>query len=94
VVTSFPLGQVTRNPNIYARIAKWALELMGYGISYMPRTTIKSQLLVDFIAEWTDTQMKPAPTNKKCWIMHFNRLLTKEGASGRLVSIPPLGEQL
>jgi hypothetical protein len=36
VVTSFPLGDMTRNLDISRRIAKWALELMGYEISYTP----------------------------------------------------------
>ena len=39
---------------------KWALELMGQEISYAPRTAIKSQVLVDFIAEWTKVQMSQA----------------------------------
>jgi hypothetical protein len=71
VVTSFPLGDVTHNPNISGRIANWALELMGYGISYTPRIVIKSQVLPDFIVEWTETQLEPTRTTKKCWIMHF-----------------------
>ena len=36
---------------------KWALELMGQGISYAPRMAIKSQVLANFIAEWTKIQM-------------------------------------
>jgi hypothetical protein len=55
VVTSFPLGDVVRNPDATRRIAKWALKLMGQGISYTPRTTIKSQVHTDSIAEWTET---------------------------------------
>ena len=34
VVTSFPLGEVIQNQDAMRRIAKWALELMGQGISY------------------------------------------------------------
>jgi hypothetical protein len=59
VVTSFPLGEVVGNPDATGRIAKWALELMDQGISYAPRTAIKSQVLANFIAEWTETQMPP-----------------------------------
>jgi hypothetical protein len=54
VVLSFPLGEVIQNWDATGRIAKWALELMGEGITYTPQTTIKSQALADFIAEWTE----------------------------------------
>ena len=33
VVTSFPLDEVVKNQDAIGRIAKWALELMGQGIS-------------------------------------------------------------
>jgi len=42
VVTSVPLGEVVQNWDATGRIVKWALELMGQGISYAPRMTIKS----------------------------------------------------
>jgi hypothetical protein len=44
---------------------KWALELMGQGISYAPRAAIKSQVLADFIAEWTEIQMPPAAIDQE-----------------------------
>ena len=42
VVTSYPLGDIIRNRDAVGWISKWALELMGYDIRYIPRTTIKS----------------------------------------------------
>ena len=32
---------------------KWAVELGEYGIEYQPRTAIKSQVLADFVVEFT-----------------------------------------
>ena len=65
VVTSFPLGEVIQNRDTIGRITKWALELMGQGISYAPRTAIKSQVLADFVAEWTGIQMPPAVVDQE-----------------------------
>jgi hypothetical protein len=42
VVLYFPLSEVIQNHDAMGRIAKWALELIGEGITYAPRTTIKS----------------------------------------------------
>ena len=57
VVTSYPLGDIVRNCDAAGWISKWALELMGHDIRYIPRTAIKSQALVDFATEWTEVQL-------------------------------------
>ena len=44
------------------RIAKWGLELMGLNIAYAPGTAIKSQVLADIMAEWTEEEASTAPT--------------------------------
>jgi hypothetical protein len=42
VVSSFPLGEIIRNPDAAGRIAKWSMELMGETLSYALRKVIKS----------------------------------------------------
>jgi hypothetical protein len=59
VVSSFPLAEIIRNPNAPGRIAKWSVELMGEMLAYAPRKAIKSQILADFVLEWTDMQLLP-----------------------------------
>jgi hypothetical protein len=54
VVSKYLLGEVIQNPEAEGRIAKWALELMGQNIMYAPRNAIKSKVLADFVAEWTE----------------------------------------
>ena len=51
VVTSFPLGDIIRNHNAVGWNSKWALELMGHDIRYIPCTAMKSQALMDFVTE-------------------------------------------
>jgi hypothetical protein len=62
VVASTPLGDMVQNHDASDRMAKWATELMGCHITYIPRIAIKSQVLTNFIAEWTKVQTPPPPT--------------------------------
>jgi hypothetical protein len=65
IVSSFPLGEVIQCREATGRIAKWVVELMGEGITYAPRKAIKSQMLADFVAEWSETQMPPASVEQE-----------------------------
>ena len=91
VVTSFPLSEVIQNWDATGRITKWALELMGQVISYTPQSAIKSQVLADFIAEWTEIQMPPAVINQEYWTMYFDGSLMNKDVGVGLVFISPLG---
>ena len=91
VVSSFPLGEIVRNREASGRIAKWAVELMGEALSFAPRKAIKSQVLADFVAEWTDTQLPPTQVQAEYWTMYFDGSLMKTGAGTGLLFISPLG---
>jgi hypothetical protein len=79
VVAKYPLGEVIQNPEAEGRITKWALELRGQNITYAPRSAIKSQVLADFVAEWTEMQTPPAKIEHETWIMYFDGSVMKEG---------------
>ena len=66
VVSSLPLGEIIQNQEASSRIAKWAIKLMREALSFVPQKVIKSQVLADFVAEWTDTQLPPAPVQAEC----------------------------
>jgi len=91
VVSAFPLGEIIQSREATGRIAKWSIELMSETLTYAPRKAIKSQALVDFIAEWTDSQLPPAQVQAKLWTMYFNGSLMKTGAGAGLLFISPLG---
>ena len=89
VVTSYPLGDIIRNRDAAGRISKWALELMGHDIRYTPCTTIKSQALVDFIAEWTEVQLPVTDVSHEYWTMYFDRSVMALGSGAGVVLISP-----
>ena len=55
VMTSYLLRVALHSPDTAGRMMKWAVELGEYGLEYQPRTAIKSQVLADFVAEFTGT---------------------------------------
>jgi ribonuclease HI len=67
---------------------------MGETILFAPRKAIKSQVLVDFVAEWVDTQLPAAPIQPELWTMFFAGSLMKTGAGAGLLFISPLGKHL
>ena len=91
VVSSFPLGEIVRNREAEGRIAKWSVELMGETLTYAPRKAIKSQVLADFVAEWTDTQLPPPQIQAECWTVYFDGSVMKTGVGTSLLFISPLG---
>jgi ribonuclease HI len=94
VVSSFPLGEIIQSREASGRIAKWAVELMGETLSFAPRKAIKSQVLADFLAEWTDTQLPTAPIQPELWTMYFDGSLMKTGAGAGLLFVSPLGKHV
>jgi hypothetical protein len=55
VVSGHPLARVLQSKEAMGRIAQWSIKIGQYDVEFIPRWTIKSQALVDFIAEWMDS---------------------------------------
>ncbi|GKD21632.1 reverse transcriptase domain-containing protein [Tanacetum coccineum] len=56
VITDQPIKQLLSKSEISGRMLKWKFELEGYDIQYRPRTSIKGQILADFIVERPDEE--------------------------------------
>jgi hypothetical protein len=54
VLTNQLLNDIFGNRNSSDRISKWAMELSEYIVDFEKHSAIKSQILADFIAKWTD----------------------------------------
>jgi hypothetical protein len=65
------------------------VEIREYDIEFIPRWAIKSQALMDFITEWTDSGLRGIDELPDHWVMYFDGFYTLKGAGAGVVLIPP-----
>ena len=58
VLTQLPLKTILRSADYTGRIAKWGTLLGAFDIKYMPRTSIKGQVLADLVAKFTEPEIE------------------------------------
>jgi hypothetical protein len=100
---------ILHNSNTTGNIAKWAAELAGFQLDFQPHHAIKSQVLADFVAEWTPTpsdsggpdhRSDPPPQAKAPmftgphWTLFFDGSARNRKAGAGVVLIDPHGEQV
>jgi hypothetical protein len=94
VVSDRSLARILQSKEATERIAQWAVKIGQYDVEFVPRRAIKSQTLTDFIAEWTDSDVRGIGDLPDHWIMYFDRSYTLKGAGAGVVLIPPEGDML
>ena len=63
VLTQLLLKSIFQSADYMGRIAKWGTILGVFDIKYMPRTSVKSQVLADLVAEFAEPSLEEvAPT--------------------------------
>jgi len=72
VKTNYPVKQVLSKPDLAGRMVSWSVKLSEYDLQYVPRSSIKSQVLADFVVEFTSPAHNVAP---------FVWLLSVDGSS-------------
>ena len=58
VLTQLPLRALLQSANYIGKVAKWGTILKAFDIKYMPRTSVKGQVLADLVAEFAETPYK------------------------------------
>ena len=59
------------NPEAAKRMALWAIELSEFDIQYRPCTTMKGQVVANFIVEFTNMEGQGAEKHPQ-WSIHMN----------------------
>jgi hypothetical protein len=90
VPSSQPLKDIMRNREATGRIGKWAAELNEFSIDYIHRSSIQSQTLADFIADWTPgAQEEETNKDAKAWTVFCDGSWGTFGAGAAAVLVAP-----
>ena len=72
VPTNYPLKEVLQSCRSSRRLGKWVVELSQHYIEFKKRTSIKSQVLADFMADWTPSQNQSQEKRQPDWIIYYD----------------------
>ena len=67
VLTDQPLLNILHKPDLTGRMLQWAIELSEFGIEFQPRLSMKGQVMVDFVLEYSRRPSQRQESSKKEW---------------------------
>ena len=104
VLTQLPLKSVLQTVDYTGRIALWNTILGAFNIKYMPRTSIKGQVLVDLVAKFAEPPVEILTEQRSlegksvgvvstpkppCWKVYVDGTANQRGSGVGLVLISP-----
>jgi hypothetical protein len=90
VPSSKPLKNIMRNREATGRIGKWATNLNEFTIDSVHRSSIQSQALADFIADWTlGAREEEINKDAEAWTMFCEGSWGTFGAGAAVVLVAP-----
>ena len=94
VPTEYPMKQIPHKLETSGRLMKWAIELSEFDIKYKPRTTVKGQILADFIIEFTlaqSTEATQLAPDLPIWKLSVDGAANSQGSGAGLILTSPDG---
>jgi ribonuclease HI len=89
------LNDIFGNRDSSSRINKWAAELLEHIVDFEKHNAIKSQILADFVAEWTEPGFKvEGQVPESAWLISCDRAWGIAGAWAASILTSPSGVKL
>ena len=96
VLTEYPLQLLLKRSNFTGRVAKWGTQLGSFDVRYRPRSSVKGQVLVDFVAEFSLRSEVEVVCHMEVhpWKVFVDGASSAMGAGAGIVIITPKGIKL
>ena len=92
VLTNLPLRSTIHKPDLFERMARWVIELSGFGIQYKLRLAKKWQVLAYFLVEIPQSGVSQGSLN--WWNLNVDGASQQIGAGIDLQRKSPVGEKI
>ena len=104
VLTHLPLKTILRSADYTGKIAKWGTILGAFNIKYMPRTSVKGQVLANLMGEFIEPEIEALPSDGNMdgklvgtisqyflptWEVHVDGASNQKGSGVGLVPMSP-----
>jgi hypothetical protein len=91
VIKNQPLNNLFANREASTRIIKWGAELLEYIVDFERRSAIKSQVLVDFVVDWTSPTQNLDEEMITPWVVQCDGAWCHTGVGISAVVTSPTG---
>jgi hypothetical protein len=91
VITNQPLNNLFANKEASTRIIKWGAELSEYIVDFERRSGIKSQVLADFVVDWTSPTQNLYEEMLTPWVVQCDGAWCHKGVGISAVATSPTG---
>nr|GEV39818.1 reverse transcriptase domain-containing protein [Tanacetum cinerariifolium] len=88
VITDQPIKQIMSRPDVAGRLQKWSIMLGEHNITYRPRTSVKGQILADFLIEMPGKNPQATPvaeTQHESWTLFTDGSSCVDGSGVGLI---------
>ncbi|GJX95481.1 reverse transcriptase domain-containing protein [Tanacetum coccineum] len=96
VITDQPIKQIMSHPDVAGRLQKWSVMLGEHSITYRPRTSMKGQILADFLVEKPDESPLETPVveiPQEPWTLFTDGSSCVDGSGAGLILTNPEGTE-
>nr|GEV85162.1 reverse transcriptase domain-containing protein [Tanacetum cinerariifolium] len=96
VITDQPIKQIMSRPGVAGRLQKWSVMLGEHNITYRPRTSVKGQVLADFLVEMLDESPPDSSVveaQQEPWTLFTDGSSCVDGSGAGLILTSPEGTE-
>ncbi|GKF98369.1 hypothetical protein Tco_0297152, partial [Tanacetum coccineum] len=91
-----PIKNIPSNSEVVGRMQKWSIQLGEFGIHYMPRVSVKGQVLADFIVERLEEEGQEDSAREEepllaWWTLFTDGSSCVDGCGARVILTDPEG---